>query len=411
MRITSETSHAAILGSGFGRVGLPRSGRRGSVSLPHPPAQENADDLSLAVRKWAEIVRMFGVICDFYRKLDPEATVESAVEVLFHGKPASTLLKPASSVQLYFTWHADRGSAPVPVTEQVVYAYFLELSSRGAPASRAFCFRETVAFCLGFLGLDGAGAFLESRRVTGASHKCMATKEADVEAGALPVRALTLLEQGAAGSLENVLDADRVLCGFAAFWAHARARVGDARQVTDEPSLDVDATGRGYVEVKTARHKTAARGSKKKFPFVAVATGVSGAKWAEAWLTVRKASGLNAQTDDCLQLTPGASGWTRSRIKTTVFGEWLVRFLRRHCSDSVGPPARPGRSGRIPRVPAGPPTACGRRGLPAIYLDVQSMRTSRIVDETRVLDPVSDIPEEPGVLVGLRMPGCLWVFG
>lgn len=304
------------------------------------PAEEDSADTSLAVRKWAEIVRTFGEHCDFFRKLDPAASVESSVEVLFHGKPASTLLKRASSVQLYLTWCAERGAPAVPVTEERVYEYFLELVSRGAPASRAFCFRESIAFCLGFLGLDGATGVLESRRVTGAAHKCMATKEADVETGALPVRALVLLERAVAGHLDDVPDADKVLCGFGAFCAHARARVGDARRISEEPVLDVDDNGRGYLEVRSVRHKTAARGSRRKLPFVAVARGASGAKWAQAWLAVRRAAGLDAKADDCLQLTPGAHGWLRSRIKTTVFGEWLVRFLRRHDSACLRPDLR-----------------------------------------------------------------------
>ena len=178
------------------------------------------------IAKWAKLVGLMGSTCDFVKGLAPEADVDQEVSTLFFGKPASTLAKRASSLSLYVAWAEGAGRPAFPLSELQVYEYFLDLSVRDAPASRAFTFRETVAFVMGFFGAHGAQAVLDSRRVLGAAHRCSAKGGPLREVPPLPTVAVLALERAAAGDAEEATEVDVVLAGFAAFCVHAQASWG-----------------------------------------------------------------------------------------------------------------------------------------------------------------------------------------
>ena len=61
---------------------------------------------------------------------------------------------------------------------------------------------------------------------------------------------------------------DQILAGFVAWCVHARLRVGDALRTPAEPSLDLAAPdnpeGIHLIETSLLKHKTAARGSRRR---------------------------------------------------------------------------------------------------------------------------------------------------
>ena len=94
-----------------------------------------------------------------------------------------------------------------------------------------------------------------------------------------------------------------IVAGFILWMVHGRLRFGDAVRVQKEPVLDV-VEGAGYVETAAefGRYKTGYGKKKvgKLLPLVAIATGVSGLPWADAWLQLRQQCGLDAEADQCI---------------------------------------------------------------------------------------------------------------
>eukprot|EP00974_Lingulodinium_polyedra_P078395 7590411-Lingulodinium_polyedra.AAC.1 len=105
-----------------------------------------------------------------------------------------------------------------------------------APASRAKDFREGLAFCAHFMGLEGAGAIVSSARVQGAVASCYARKRFLKKAPPLRVSMVECLERVAAGAVPLW---DKVVAGFAVFCVGARLRVGDAARIRSEPTLEL----------------------------------------------------------------------------------------------------------------------------------------------------------------------------
>ena len=307
--------------------------RRGEGTAPDDADSENH---AKQLAKWTDIVMLMGEHSKFYRDLRPDETVAKALGILFAEKPAGTLAKRASSMNLYIKWAMDCKTDAFPLTENTAYDYVRDLVTKGAPASTANVFRATVSFVGGFLGADNAETIRASRRMLGTGAKAQATQRDDVEVDPLPVRAVAVLEQAAAGRVDGISDADRIIAGFAAFALHCRVRVGDCAKVKVEPILDLAAGGSGFVEVRTKEHKTAARGAKKKLPLVGLARGVSDTAWAEGWLAVRRASGLDAAADRCLQRVPGTTGWKKTRMTTNIFNAWLATFWGKALKEGPG---------------------------------------------------------------------------
>eukprot|EP00971_Amphidinium_carterae_P343214 6482846-Amphidinium_carterae.1 len=80
----------------------------------------------------------------------------------------------------------------------------------------------------------------------------------------------------------------QVFGGYLLFITHARCRFGDAMQIKNEPFID-QANDLAFVEATSMRTKTNRLKSGRgiEVPLVGFANGVSGARWAHAWLRAR----------------------------------------------------------------------------------------------------------------------------
>ncbi len=89
---------------------------------------------------------------------------------------------------------------------------------------------------------------------------------------------------------------------------HTRTRFHDGVIIESEPFIDYDPEGEPvYIEAvqrdgKTAR--TRRRRRRRPQPLADFAVGVSGLRWAEAWLEARKEAGLDAAKDGVLLPAP-----------------------------------------------------------------------------------------------------------
>ena len=83
------------------------------------------------------------------------------------------------------------------------------------------------------------------------------------------------------------------------------------------------------MEVGLLQHKTAKAGRQVLLPIVAPSVGVSGVRWAEAWLKARESQHLDAASSGCLMPTPRAGGgWSDVRLNTMELSIALRGLLR-----------------------------------------------------------------------------------
>ena len=126
---------------------------------------------------------------------------------------------------------------------------------------------------------------------------------------------------------------DRSVAGFALFVLLARARLTDAARADGEPTLDLDDSGDGYVEVKTTGKKVkTGRGKRcrlRLLPMVANANGVTGRPWAQWWLDARRECHQDVGADGCLQQALGPLGFRPGTVMgTTEMMSHVRRLLR-----------------------------------------------------------------------------------
>ena len=214
-----------------------------------------------ALQRWRELLGECGAESDLHHQMrsDPNLA-EQSFQSAFHGKPAGTLCKRATSMRLYLDWCVSRGRKAFPLSEVVVFEYMDSLVASGAPATRAQSFREALGFAKGFVGLRGVDAVLRSRRVSGCVSACLDTRRMRRQRDPLHREVVEHLESEILLS-ESVDDIDFV--GFVLFCIHCRVRVGDANRLDKEPTLDLNAldpTGcSGFVDAGFLHHKNSAK--------------------------------------------------------------------------------------------------------------------------------------------------------
>jgi hypothetical protein len=293
------------------------------------PNDAKLDD---ALRTWRGLVGEMGDSCVLYRQLvacETDQLANRTFAAVFHGKPAGTLMKRASSMRMYVRWARAARLSPFPLTEEIVFRYVDDLGLEGAPPTRARSFTEALNFSKGYVGLGGVTDILSSRRVQGAASASYSRKR--------EVRKRFPLTKVECIKLETLLSdssappRDRILAGFLLMCLYSRVRVGDATRIKHEPTLDVAESGHGYLEAGMHEHKTSARvRAIVSLPVAGPAVGIGGTNWAEQWLALRRESGLNAERDRCLTRTPGIDGtWSHRRLSTQDCSVWFREVLSR----------------------------------------------------------------------------------
>ena len=127
-------------------------------------------------------------------------------------------------------------------------------------------------------------------------------------------------------------DVDQLMAGFTCHLFATRLRFKDAMRAVKEPSLDVTPQGFGYIEQDITDTKTTSVPMSKRTLKTALghALGLSGVRWAEAWVAKRKAMGLDAHTDRCLlpAIDPADnSKFMKRRLRSHEYVRWLKGFL------------------------------------------------------------------------------------
>jgi hypothetical protein len=284
-----------------------------------------------AIEKWRLIVadsysgsRVGRQLIEFQDDVAAQAAILADV---FEPKAASTLEARASSMLLYARWlKANTANAPImPVTEPLAYKYVNSLAEDRAPATRATKFVEALAFCHGMLGLAGAKEVLESRRVSGASLKSMRTKRMTVKREPFTVEEVMLLEL----AVLSLSGPDQIFAGFLCFLIHTRCRFSDA-MASSEPRLDLDESGRGFIECDCSHTKTSETKAKRHLllPLAGLAFGLSDQGWAKTWLEARKSQGLTRMVG-CLMPAPGPQGtWTEARLSCSEANVWIKELFK-----------------------------------------------------------------------------------
>ena len=250
---------------------------------------------------------------------DPEC-ISREIQVLFAGKPTSTLTKRLGSMKFFARWAADFGVVAFPVLPDTALVFLKESAAK--VATRGLSFRGALAFSMGFFGLDGAEATLNCKLCAGAMYAGLAQKRVTVQAPPLTVSQVSHFELLVRNAPEIF---DRVLAGFVLLCIHGRLRAGDAIGITTEPVLDLPSEdGSGFIETRAIKHKTAARGSRLPLPIVALSRGVGGSDWGSAWLEARSAAGLDASSDDCLlPAFDRETGWMAKRADPGHVTDWM----------------------------------------------------------------------------------------
>ena len=241
------------------------------------------------------------------------------VDDTFESKRTKTISSRAGSILLFMRWlmaSTLQDKRVLPLNEETVYFYTSWLKATKAPATRSKRFLEAVGFMIGTIGADGAKQVLESARCQGSSLAQFKNKGPHVQRDVLTVEHVAALEE-AIFKLPNVND--RVLAGLLAFLTHARARFGDVHVCDDEPFLDVDSSGRGFIELRVHETKVTNRPNRRRklLPLVALAIGVTGKPWAAEWLKLRKEVGLSAKGGPLVPAISASGVFTKGRLRSS----------------------------------------------------------------------------------------------
>ena len=297
-----------------------------------------SEERSLAVAKWQRIILVeplaFGLARDFHASkaagLGTGPFLNSVADALA-VKATSTLHSRANALMRYVAWASGKTAIVFPAAEPLVYAYFDDAKDKAAPTSlksvlSAFAFAKYV------VGLKGVDEILESGRVRGLAARLFLQKRKLLQRNPLKVEHVALLERICCG-LEGRSLQDRMAAGFFLFLVHARARFSDAQRVCKLLFVRLISA---YLEVHVSRSKTSYSLERKVrfLPMAACALGLSGLRWADAWIDVMEECGIRIHEDLPLLPCPGSNGtWRNVPLPCDQACVWLRSLL----AQGVGP--------------------------------------------------------------------------
>ena len=301
------------------------------VKAGPPPPSADAAAREKALARWVEIAKII------HPTLAKKPGIAGYVADVMEPKATATLGTRAGSWTLFLAWCGRTGAQATPLTEPVVADYLREAAS--AAATRGQKFLEAVAFAGYHLGLDFDHVF--SARTRGIANRGLKRKRDTIKKLPFTVETVERWErelvelasdpERVAAELRTKAVAVGVLKGFLLWTIHGRLRFGDAARVTREPSLDLH-EGDGYLETvaKPGQHKTGhgPRRLGRLLPMVCCARGVSGERWTESWLKLRRRAGLDAGSDGTL-MPEILADWRfgAGRMTTTAGGALLKEIL------------------------------------------------------------------------------------
>ena len=206
-----------------------------------------------------------------------------------------------------------------------------EREGRRVAATAGTSFLASLRFAGHILGLDGAVAAAESKRLQGLAFRLHATKRALQQKAPLTVPMVAALETLAAKASSV---RTRIVAGYFVFLVLASGRFSDAMAV-EALQLDVveKETGpNGWLEAAVCRTKTATTLMRKtRFLAMALAMaapvrGVTDLPWAQCWLRARREAGLKEARGVPLLPMYSAGAWM-DRPRAAGEGGKMLREL------------------------------------------------------------------------------------
>lgn len=257
----------------------------------------------------------------------PQERADNILQDVFASKATRTLEARAGSLLLFSNW---RRSLPLfrgilPFIEEDCYGYLTVLRIGKAPATRGKRFREAIGFSHGLIGAKGAEEVLQSKRCQGAALRSFATKRSHTQRDPLFSRQVEALERGV---FEMDDEHDRIMCGNTVGLLHVRGRFSDVYHCQTEPFIDKASSGVSFFEVPVLDTKVSRRDKRRKcMPLVGLARGLTGLPWAEEWLRLRKAHGLDASQGPLMVAITAGGNWTSARLRSQEAMTWIRSLL------------------------------------------------------------------------------------
>ena len=247
---------------------------------------------------------------------------EAILQDVFATKATRTLEARSGSLLMFTHW---RRTLPLfrgilPFVEDDCYSYLTALRVGNAPATRGRRFMESVGFAHGLIGASGATEVLQSRRCRGAAARSMTTKGPHTQRDPLLAVQVQALERGV---FELCSEEDRIMSGNTVALLHVRGRFSDVYHCQSEPFMDGI-----FFEVPVLDTKVSRRDKKRKcLPLVGLSRGLSGLPWAEEWLRLRKAHGLDATNGPMMFAITAGGNWTGARLRSQEAMTWIRGLL------------------------------------------------------------------------------------
>ncbi|CAE6914886.1 PARP6, partial [Symbiodinium sp. CCMP2456] len=297
------------------------------------------EERSLGMVKWLKIILVeplaFGVARNYYASKAAglsSGTLLKSVSDALSVKATATVHARANKMLRYISWAKGRTLHVLPLSEGIVYAYLED--TQGKAAATAFrSFLSSVAFAKYSLGLIEADAVLDSGRVRGLSAQLFMLKRRLQQRNPLRVKDLVLLEEICAGRHNRPLQ-ERVAAGFFTFLVHARARFSDGQRVC---KIVYTKGLSNYLEVSVSKSKTSYSLERKVryLPMAARAVGVSGIRWADAWVDAMRDSAIVISEEQPLLPCPASQGqWRHVPLPCDQACNWLRALLAQNGDDA-----------------------------------------------------------------------------
>mmetsp|Transcript_28330 Transcript_28330/g.46610 ORF Transcript_28330/g.46610 Transcript_28330/m.46610 type:complete len:825 (+) Transcript_28330:1-2475(+) len=303
--------------------------------------EAKSQKLDLACAQWLNLLSIewsaSGVGPQLVVALQRDPSGVEAVTVLksaFGVKSPSTLLKRASAFRKFVAWFdktgmgGDSNLRPLPLDEEVVWAYFKWLKEQRQIAAKGFTvpssFLEAVRFGKFTLDLVGTDSILCSRRLLGFAALEKQAMGPSRQAPGMELEHLKRLHEILKSDANNI---DKLGAACFLICIYGRARWSDVRFV-ERVEIEEGET----LTLYTAEHKTAAVGLRRQqfLPIVVPWNGVVTDDWMNVFLTLYACVGLDITKKPLGPLLPAPrlDGTFCARpLTTSEAADWLRALL------------------------------------------------------------------------------------
>ena len=300
-------------------------------SVPDPDALRNR-----ALVKWRIIVEtdlnsstLGKQLIELCNDLRAEDEIVQILSDVFAPKSTATLYKRSNSLFKYILWHKDTfsgGQCVLDFSESKIYQYLRHLKSNNAAPTVLESFRQSVAFAIGLIGLQGISHAELGGRIKGICHASYVNKRVLKQARPLTVEMVK--------SLESIIHSDifilpdRVFAGHCMFALLSSARFSDT-QYLQSLKLSTDSAGNGLVEAGTLKHKSGLSKEDKTrlLPYIALASCFSDLGWATQWMMVRDEAGLKPWHQPVMPALDINGSWLHRPLTSGEASNWLKDLL------------------------------------------------------------------------------------